>query len=712
MSRTWRLVAVGVIFTGLFTVLVLRLWYLQVSTLALALETAEQQQIRVVTIEAPRGDIFDRTGTVLLAGTVASRQLVIDRKLIPEEREEGLINHLAALLAMPAADIRAAFDEAGAGARFPLGEEVSESVAVFVLEHIEDFPGVVVEPVPVRVYPEGETAAHVIGYIGAPADEDLERPGITARDRVGRFGIEKEYDGLLRGTPGRITYRVNAGGEVLGIIDEVPARAGGTAITTIDFALQEFVERALYDGISLSRRDGKEPVRAAAVVLDPRDGSVLALASVPAYDPSLFSTGSISDEEWARLQETAALNNFAIQGLYPPASAFKVVPYTLALERKIYPTVEQDQYADRLDPNDPTSFYADGDLQFPNTPRLKDWKIHGLVNIHTSLQVSSDNYYWGIALKIWENPDFEWSENLLQDWARSLGFGSPTGIDLPFEQAGIVPDREWFQYHQANKTGLVRLEGAWSGGDLMNMAIGQGAMVCTPLQLANGFAALVNGGTLWRPYLVSEIHNVDDETILTNVPSVLGLVDIAPETVTSLLADLHGVVAAEKGTAYRAFLDFGDSLAQVGGKTGTAQIRLPVVQIRVDLSAVAGGFEQRLAENLGVLLGVTAGEIRAQFDAQDEGASFVLRAEATEASRDFVADHAADFPGVVVETVPEIDTAWFVGVAPLDDPRYIVAVVIEEGGSGGKIAAPTARSILQFLMGEEVDAIRSGEETD
>jgi penicillin-binding protein 2 len=161
---------------------------------------------------------------------------------------------------------------------------------VFVLEHTEDFPGVVVEPVPVRVYPLGETAAHAIGYIGAPAEEDLDRPGITVRDRVGRFGIEKEYDGLLRGTSGRITYRVNAAGEILGIIDEVPARAGGSAITNIDVGLQEFVEAALYDGISLSRRDGKDPVRAAAVVIDPRDGSILALASVPAFDPSLFST--------------------------------------------------------------------------------------------------------------------------------------------------------------------------------------------------------------------------------------------------------------------------------------------------------------------------------------------------------------------------------------------------------------------------------------
>jgi penicillin-binding protein 2 len=641
VRRTWRLVAVVAVFIALFAVLVLRLWYLQVSTLASALEVAEQQQLRVVTIEAPRGDIYDRTGRELLAGTVASRRLVVDRALLPEEREEELIANLAALLGKPATEIRAQFEEEGVGARFAVGDEVPEVTAVFVLEHTEDFPGVVVESVPVRIYPQGETAAHVVGYIGAPADEDLRRPEITVRDRVGRFGVEKEYDRLLRGTPGATTYRVNASGEILAIVEEVPPAAGGSVITTIDLDLQRLVEQARFDGLSLSRRDGKDQVRASAVVLDPRDGSVLAMASVPAYDPGLFSDGRITDEEWAEVSEAFALNNFAIQGLYPPASAFKVVAYTLALEKGIYPTVEQDQYAHLLDPNDPTSFYADGDLQFPNTPLLRDWKVHGLVNIHTSLQVSSDNYYWGIALEIWNRAGLDWDENLLQDWARELGFGEPTGIDLPFEQSGIVPDRDWFQYNQLNQTGLVRLEGPWSGGDLMNMAIGQGAMVCTPLQLANAYAALVNGGRLWEPRVVSEIVDSEGNTLFVNVPSVNRVIEISPTTVASLLTDLHGVVASERGTAYSAFLGFGDSLDQVGGKTGTAEIRVAQTE-----------------------------------DEQD------------------------------------VDTAWFVGVAPLADPQYVVAVVIEEGGSGGKIAAPTARAILQYLMGEEVDAIRSGAETD
>ena len=710
MSRTWRLVAVGAVFAALFAVLALRLWYLQVSTVASALEVAEQQQLRVVTIEAPRGDIYDRSGQELLAATLASRRIVVDRALVPEEREEELVNNLSALLGVPAQDIWALFEEEGSGARFAVGDEVSESTAVFAVEHVEDFPGVVVEPVPVRIYPQGETAAHVVGYIGAPADEDLLRPEITARDRVGRFGIEKEYDRLLRGTPGKTTYRVNASGEILAIVEEVPPQAGGTVITTIDLGLQRFVEQALRDGMSLARLDGKSPARASAVVMDPRSGAVLAMASVPAYDPGMFSDGRITDEEWAALSETAALNNFVIQGLYPPASAFKVVAYTLALEKDIYPTVEQDRYAALLDPNDPTSFYADGDLQFPNTPLLQDWKVHGLVNIHTSLQVSSDNYYWGIALEIWNRAGLDWDENLLQDWARTLGFGEATGIDLPFEQVGIVPDREWFQYNQLNQTGLVRSEGPWSGGDLMNTAIGQGAMVCTPLQLANAYAALANGGILWTPRVVSSIVDSQGTAIVVNVPRVLRAFDISAATVASLRSDLHGVVAAQNGTAYSAFVGFGDSLDRVGGKTGTAQIRLASRRLVVDRDLLPAERQGELVSRLAELLEVSPAEIRERFDTED--ARFAVANDISETTASFVEQDSWEFPGLVIEDVPEVDTAWFVGVAPLDDPQFVVAVLIDGGGSGGKIAAPTARAILQYLMGEDVDTIRSGEDTD
>jgi penicillin-binding protein 2 len=662
-----RITVVGMTFIGLFSVLLLRMWFLQVSAIETSLVAAETQQLRTVTIEAPRGDIYAADGTELMAGTVAQLRLVVDRALVPASREEELIQNLAALLGVPAAEIRATFDERGSGTRFPIGDAVSEATAVFALEHIEDFPGVVLEPVPVRTYPLGETVAHVVGYIGAPSEEDLRRPEIDQNDRVGKFGVEREYDRLVRGVPGSITYRINARGEVLGVVEEVAPTPGGTVITTVDMDVQRVLENALTTGSRLARREGEPVVRAAGVVLDATDGSVVAMASVPSFDPGLFADGRITDEEWETISASAALNNFAIQGLYPPASAFKVVPYTLAIEEGIYPQLENvyldeakaASYRARLDPGDPTSFYADGVLLFPETPPLADWTCgalvgelpdlacslggHGLVNIHSALYRSVNQYFWGIALEIW-NRRSDIGEDLLQGWARTLGFGEITGVDLPFEQAGLVPDREWFQYNQQNDTGLVRPEGGWSGGDLMNIAIGQGAMSVTPLQLANAYAALANGGTLWRPRVVESVRDTSNEVVFTNPASALSTIDISAATVESLRSDLNRVVT--DGTAAVAFQDFGPGLEDVGGKTGTGQTGLSYINLEGDEE--------------------------------------------------------------------DITHAWFVGVAPLSNPRWVVAVVIEQGGSGGKIAAPTARRVLQFLVGGEAQMtpIRTGEETE
>ena len=672
MRPGWRLLAIGGVFAGLLAVLILRMWYLQVTVPLDALQAAESQQIRVVSIAAPRGDILDSKGIEVMAGTRAALRVVVDRQLVPTDDEDRLVQNLAALLDTPAVVIRGRFEAAGSGARFLIGDEISQSVGVFVLEHIEDFPGVSIEALPVRLYPLGESAAHIVGYIGAPQESDLERPDVSPRDQVGKFGVERTYDRLLRGTPGRITYQVNAKGEVLGVIEDIPPVPGGNLVTTIDIDTQRFVEDALVQGMRIARLDEEPVVRAAAVVLDPRDGSIIAMASVPSFDPGLFADGLITTAEWESLNEKAALNNFTIQGLYPPASAFKVVAYTLALQDSIFPEIDtvyatrpeslRDRYQGRLDATDPTSFYADGVLLFPNTPPLKDWSCgiydaaalrcslggHGQVNIHTALHRSSNQYFWGIALEIWNRAGLDWREDLLQEWAKALGFGARTGVDLPFEQPGLVPDREWFQFHQQNNTGVVRSEGGWSGGDVMNIAVGQGAMVATPLQMANAYGALANGGTLWKPRVVDRIVDASNRTLFVNVPSVNRQIDIDASTVANLRNDLNGVVAGPLGTARVAFegfcsedVDVCEPLSQIGGKTGTAQIRIAQTE-----------------------------------DEQD------------------------------------IHTAWFVGVAPLDDPQWVVAVVIDQGGSGGRVAAPTARAILQFLMGEEVDAIRSGQDTE
>lgn len=647
-----RLIALGVLITSLFGVLLLRLWFLQVTDIEASLDAASEQRVRVVEVEAPRGDIFDREGKELLAGTTATLRVIVDLRLVEADQEEFLVRNLSALLAIPASEIRREFEDRGAGARFTLGDQITQSIGISVLENIEDFPGVTIEPIPFRIYPLAETAAHIVGYIGSPDAEDLKREDIEINDRVGKFGLESSYDQFLRGTPGKITYRVNAKGEILGVLEEVPPKPGGSLITTIDLDTQRFVEETLVSGVLLARQAEEKAVfRGAAVVIDTTDGSIIAMASVPSFDPSIFSDGRLSQAEWGRLSEKAVFNNFAIQGLFPPGSSFKVIVNALARQERISPVIEE-EYLDIVDQEaDPTAFFSDGELLFPNTPPLSDWRDngHGFVDLSESLAQSVNTYYWSIALRIWRERGVSWPENLLQDFARDLGFGDQTGIDLPFEQAGLVPDREWFQLNQQNQTGLVRPEGGWSGGDLMNIATGQGALTVTPLQMAVGYAALVNGGTVWEPRVVESVRDSENNLVFRNLPSAALKIDFRPGLVEDLKSDINGVINSETGTARRAFEGFcGDdvpddecaALQEVGGKTGTAEI----------LQAIGEG----------------------------EG----------------------------------IDTAWFVGAAPLSDPRWVVAVVIDEGGSGGRVAAPTARRIFQYLMGETPEAVRVGEDTE
>jgi len=651
MNLGWRLVTIGTLIAGLFGILVLRLWFPQVTDAEASLEVAFEQRIRVVEIEAPRGDVFDNEGKELLAGTVATLRVVVDRKLVASEHEEFLIQNLSALLAIPASEIRREFEDRGVGARFPLGDQITQSTGISVLENIEDFPGVTIEPVPFRIYPLAETAAHIVGYIGSPDDDDLGRLDIDINDRVGKFGIEGSYDGLLRGTPGQITYRVDAQGEILGVLEEKSPLPGGSVITTIDLDMQRFVEDTLVSGILLARQEGEPVTRGSAVVIDPNDGSIMAMASMPSFDPSIFSDGRLSQTEWEMLSQKAVFNNFAIQGLYPPGSSFKVIVNVLAREYRISPEIEE-EYLDMVDQEaDPTAFFSDGELLFTNTPPLTDWKDggHGLVDLSESLAQSVNTYYWSIALKIWNQRGVDWEENLLQDFARDLGFGDQTGIDLPFEQAGLVPDREWFQFNQQNQTGLVRSEGGWSGGDLMNIATGQGALNVTPLQMAVAYAALVNGGTVWEPRVVESVRDAENNLLFANVPSAANKIDFRPNTVAEIKADLNGVVNSQTGTGRQAFEGFCEdepdeecaALQEVGGKTGTAEIRQ-----------------------------------------------------------------------AIGDDVTAIDTAWFVGAAPLSNPEWVVVVVIEQGGSGGKVAAPTARRIFQYLMGVNPDPVRAGADTE
>ncbi|MDH3190196.1 MAG: penicillin-binding transpeptidase domain-containing protein, partial [Acidimicrobiia bacterium] len=389
-----------------------------------------------------------------------------------------------------------------------------------------------------------------------------------------------------------------------------------------------------------------ETRRGAAVVLDVKTFEVLALASYPDFDPQLFVAG-LDAATFAELQETQAFNNLAISGQYPPASTFKAFTYTVKQEENL-PLPEDIEGVDISNQTvhcDGTLF-LDQNTDVGSGNKKTDWyapRDLGWLDIHDALENSCNIFFWNVALGTWRAYRNTPQENIIQDFAKAVGYGSKTGIDLAGEAAGIVPTRqlfeEWAEYQIANPDQPPRLEPSrldlaspWLGGDLLDLAIGQGAFVATPLQVATSYAVLVNGGIVREPRVVKDILTDGVSSPNPNVPEER-LVPISEETRRQLLADLNAVVTT--GTASTAFANFGPGLDQVGGKTGTGQ---------------AG----RNKDN----------------------------------------------------------HAWFAAVAPLDDPQYVVVVLIDEGGAGSRVAAPVARHILQFLMGNEPTPIVEGADAD
>jgi penicillin-binding protein 2 len=655
MRFSMRLSVIGLVFTLMFSVVGLRLWFVQVAEGPAIAQAASEQTWIQKSIAAPRGDIRDRNG-VLLATSRVVPAVVVDRTFVQPEQREGLIDTLSTLLAIDRATLDASYEAAGINGQF-LVSTVSTDMAHRVNERLDELPGVEIAKVPERIYLAGPTLAHVMGHLGLPDAGDIEAdPSIDPSVRVGKLGVERSYEEYLRGTPGQLEYRVR-GGEIIDTRPSLEPEQGSSLTLTIDLDLQDVVEMALEEGIVLSnqvkdqdRAAGEEvfndTTRGAVVVLDPQTFEVLAAASFPDFDPQRFVAG-IDTETFSALNEAQAFNNLTTNGLYPPASTFKAITYTVIEEEDLpFPTGIEGIDA----PN--RQVHCDGVLELPTladgSPQEKfDWYNpgnKGWLGIHEALEQSCNIFFWSAALGTYQayrapHPD----ETVIQDWSFDLGYGAATGIDLSSEAGGIVPTRElfeeWAAYQIENPEEPPRLDPSrleiaspWLGGDLMDFAIGQGAFTATPMQVAVSYAALVNGGRVLEPRVVKEISSADGEVTPVVAP-LRRTLPISAETRRSLLTDLNRVVTS--GTARQAFLDFGPGLEQVGGKTGTGQ---------------------------------------------------------STATRD--------------------NHAWFVGVAPIDDPQYIVVVLIDEGGSGGRIAAPVGRHILQYLMGNEPTPIEAGEDAD
>ena len=729
-----RLRVLGVISVSLFLALFGRLWYLQ------ALESerfeirAESNITRSIRTQAPRGQILDRNGRILVENRLSTivainrdahlqqlQALGFDSVEKRAEFRAGMFADLARELSesgqlTKVSDLQVAFDDRSFTAfdDIPIARDVDEELLVFIGERPDRFPGVTVEQDLVRSYPFGDKAAHILGYVGSITGEELagkedlykivdpesidpesgepesvdpegdnavrliEDPNgkqYRQNDEIGKQGIEAFFEDDLRGVPGTQELLVdNVGNLVEELSVSNPVR-GSDVHLSIDIDLQvelEFeLKRALDRARGVEVLQDEEPFRApagAGVIMDPRTGEVLAMASYPTFDPGDFIDG-ISQIQFDRLSDPLAhqpLLNRAVSEIYPAASTFK--PFT-AIAAEVFDVFGWQFVDDWNVPISDPGFWDLASCNIDFTGDVAGARASGCrkinaggasmegVDLRHSLSFSSDTYYYRIGEAFWIAPDDEVDPDGIQQIAREFGYGLETGIQLPNESAGSMPTAEAFRArHLANPEAFPR--GDWTAGDNTNLSIGQGEVAVTPLQLANSYAALANGGTVFAPNIVSSIEppNDDEEPVVFG-PRIQREAEIPADIGQEITDGLVGVTMLPKlnigqpsGTGWDAFndpLEGGVSFDlinwPVAGKTGTAEI------------------------------------------------------------------------------FGRADNAMFVGYGPsgsarfstsINEPEYVIAVVLEEAGFGSDHAAPMVARLFKSIAEDDIDRAFTQDEID
>jgi penicillin-binding protein 2 len=626
-----RLTILGAVVLSLFSALAVRLYYLQVLAYEPYVAAAELNRIRLLPIEPARGRILDRSGQMLVSNRPS---LVVSVRPDDLGNRSETLGRLAGVLGVSVEEIEKRLSDRRAlpYSAIPVAEDVPESVVVYLREHKEEFPGVIDELRPVRVYPNGALAAHMVGYPGEITEEQLNldrypRERYRLGSIVGRSGLEYAYEPELRGQQGQLKLEVTSTGEVRQVLGSREPVPGFDLVTTIDLGIQALVEESLAQGVEKARtifhRSTQKRYLAlagGAVVMDPRNGEVLASASFPSYDPTVFADG-ISQSEFDALAQHPGkpLLDRVTQAQFPPGSTFKVVTAAAAL---------QDGVASRTG-----RFACPAAFRYSDTT-FRNWRAadSGMITLPQALIDSCDTVFYGFGAKFWERFRQGQGERL-QDVARMFGFGSKSQIEVPFEKAGRVPDEAWLKEVNARFPQSFPYS-IWLPGYTINMSIGQGDLVVTPLQLANAYSSIANGGTLWRPRLGLRV--VDGERVVKTIdPQELGKVDVSPANLDVIRRGLEAV--ATQGTARGAFAGFPFHEVSIAAKTGTAEL----------------------------------------------------------------------------QTVPPKQPyAWFVAYAPAKDPRYLVAVMLEEAGHGSETAAPVARRILEGLFSLPLSELSAADRVD
>jgi penicillin-binding protein 2 len=539
-----RVAVFGGVALVVFAILFFRLWFLQILNGEEFLADANSNRTRELRVSAPRGDILDRDGNVLVANRTAFA-LQVNHLELPadEERRRAELARVAELADMSLRRVRRTMHrelELVPGAPVTLRRDVENEVVYYLEENKGKFPGIDVERVFVRRYPSETLAAHLLGSVGEVDKEDLEErryKSLQPGDEVGQDGVEDTYDRFLRGEPGVTRIQVDAFGQPTAggkLVSRRPV-PGHSLQLTIDPDVQAAGEAALA-GFGL---------KGAFVTMDIHTGEILGMGSFPTYDPTLFTEPLTQKEVDATYRNPLApLANRAIAGLYPTGSIFKIITALAALEN------------DRITPEE---VVADGGAIMVGTQRFQNagGVALGPVELERALQVSSDVYFYLLGLEMWKTDE-------LQEWAEKLGVARPSGIDLPGAEVGLMPSQEW-------RNALYRegeLDRPWSAGDNVQLATGQGDLQTNPLQMAIAYAALGNGGTIVTPHVGMEVDDADGRVIEEFDPPPRRRIHIDPGFREDILDGLHAAAQVGEGTSYEVF---GGFPVDIAGKTGTAQ---------------------------------------------------------------------------------------------------------------------------------------------
>jgi penicillin-binding protein 2 len=570
-SPAVRLTVLLVVVACLFAALFARLWFLQVINAPKAQAVAADNGVRDIYTPAPRGRILDRNGNVLV-GNVNEPVIEVDRQIASQNPR--MVARLAPLLGMTVPQLQTAINnlQYSPYAPIPVQPDATPEQILYVQENQALFPGVQATTMTVRSYsPMGAAAANIVGYVGQISSTELAKlksHGYQPGDQIGQAGIEATDESYLRGTPGLERVQVDSQGHVLTTLTSTLPVPGLDLKLTIDGHVQQTALTALEEGRNaahqtfdkVTNRDFQAPA-GSAVVEDPNNGQIIALATDPTYDPALF-VGGISPTNYNNLRNNPSdpLLDRTIQGVYAPGSTFKLVTATAGLKYGLIT---------------PSSLFDDtGSIKVGNFVAHNDnGAAYGWIDLPTAITESSDNFFNTIGVNLWYDRK-QLGNDALQTVAQQYGFGNPTGIDLPNEHSGKLPTPEsYIKDHQANPTAYP--ESQWYPGNSDQLAIGQDELLVTPLQLANAYATFANGGTLYTPELVQDAQTAAGQVMKTFGPQPKGSVALQPAWRQAMLAGFQGVVNNPHGTAYGDFTGTPLAGKDIAGKTGTAQVNKP-----------------------------------------------------------------------------------------------------------------------------------------